>query len=75
MKEYDLTNRKPADISKELRGCMRRLTAARELMELTALPVELMQPVEVAIEHIKFLEADLNIELCAFERRHGILPK
>lgn len=73
MKKYDLTKRNPADISRGLRAAMRRLTAARELMELEPIPVELINPVEVAIEHIKFLEADLNIELCAFERRHGLV--
>lgn len=73
-KEYDMT-RQPAAISRAIRGRIRSIGAAAAMLESEAIPAELAGGVALAIEHLRFVAADLRYDLEVFEEKYGLRPQ
>lgn len=74
MSEYIQFRRKPQEISRSMASVIRRLKALEDSLVLEIMPQELIDPVWLAIEHVRFLQADLSKELADFNAKYKIPP-
>lgn len=72
MNEYTVT---PANFSKSLQIRIRQLSTLREQLALEVVPDEMFYAVGAVIEHLAFLQADLQHDLDNFNRKYGVAPR
>lgn len=75
MSKYEEVRRTPAEIAHGVRSCVRQIAAVRELIQVTAISEEFKHPMAVIIEHLQFLEADLQADLDQFREKYGLVPR
>ena len=64
--------RKPHDIANGVRRRIRQLGAAREMLALEVIPDEFVHTFTLALEHLQFVQADLQAELNMFCEKYEI---
>lgn len=73
--QYHQVTRNARDISRGMKSRIRQITAARCMLATEIVCADLLHPVNIAIEELRFIEADLNFELDNFNRKWGLEPQ